>query len=143
MKRLGLLLALLTLPVSISYTSASAEVDNNSNGYIVGKEENTIVENGLIVQTQESWVLNSDSFFEVTLESPYQLQENDYLAIEFEVTRHVYDYFICKFGVNGNLFSVGADGSQTVNTFSATSNGGYATVSQKYNFFFFANKKYI
>jgi hypothetical protein len=122
---------------SLNKTSFSIAYAQDDGGTIVGKEEKTIVEDGLIVETQESWVTNSDTYFEVTLDEEYVLNSNDYLAIDFKITKHNYDYFICKFGVNGHLFSVGENGSETITSFAAINSGAVSTVTQKFNFFFF------
>lgn len=127
---------LFTLPSFVSQTPHFAGAYQSVDGSIVGKEERTVVENGLIVETPESWTTNSSTYFEVNLETPYELQENDFLAIDFEVTRHVYDYFLCKFGVNGHLFSVGENGSDTVTNHPSLNNGNISTVTQKFGFFF-------
>lgn len=136
MKFLSLLLMLITLPSLASRAPYFASAGQNTDGSIIGKEERTVVENGLIVETHDSWSTNSDTYFEVNLDSPYQLKENDFLAIDFEVTRHVYDYFICKFGVNGRLFSVGENGSDTVTNHASLNNDNISTVTQKFGFFF-------
>lgn len=136
-KLLPLFLSLLMLPLCFNKADFSATYAQDDGGTIVDKEEKTIIEDGLIARTQDSWVTNSNTFFEVTLDDEYTFQANDYLAIDFKVTQHTYDYFICKFGVNGHLFSVGDSGSESVNSFPSINGGRISNVTQKYNFFFF------
>lgn len=137
MKLFSLFSMLLTLPLLVAAPPCLAQAGANTDGFIIGKEERLVTENGLIVETQDTWVANSNTFFELTLDTPYPLRDGDFLAIDFEVTRHVYDYFICKFGVNGQLFAVGAEGSDTVINHPALHNGSIITVTQKFGFFFF------
>ena len=144
MKLSALLCVLLISPLLMSTRNVSRSVEHNTNGTIVGKQTQSIVEDGLIVETQSSWATNSNTYFEVDLDTPYNLKSGDYLAIDFEVTKHTYDYFICRFGVNGILFAVDADleSEQNNNTFHALSNGNMTTVTQKYGYFFFFNASF-